>query len=116
MRSLNGGWHGVAGWGCFRRFPEAGAGLRADDGANSLSDAGSSITAANLRLAELRSVPKISGVEGFPRLLGGKARRTAVLRHRGAFPADQAGRIARRRWRVQAALIRICRWGNGPLV
>src|SRR4051794_24105347 len=106
MRSLNGGWHGVAGWGCFRRFPETGAGLRADDGADSVSDAGSPIVAANLRLAELRSVSEISGAEGFPRLLGGKARRAAVLRHRGAFPADQAGRAARRRRRVQAALRR----------
>src|SRR5438067_7294783 len=105
MRSLNGGWHGVAGWGCFRRFPEAGAGLRADDGANSVSDAGSPVVAANLRLAELRSVSEISGTEGFSRLLAGKARRAAVLRHRGAFQADQAGRIARRRRRVQAALI-----------
>ncbi|MGY4334178.1 uncharacterized protein Usg [Bradyrhizobium sp. LB7.2] len=41
MRSCKGGWHGLAGWGCFRRFPETGAGLRADDGGNSLPDAGS---------------------------------------------------------------------------
>src|ERR1700704_957056 len=109
MRSLNGGWHGVAGWGCFRRLPEAGAGLRADDGANSVSDAGSPVVAANLRLAELRSVSEIPGAEGFSRLLAGKARRTAVLRHRGAFQADQAGRTARRRRRVQAALSRSCR-------
>src|ERR1700743_2292079 len=73
MRSSNGGWHGLASWG-FRGFPEAGAGLRADDGANSLSDAGSSLTAANLHLAKLRSVSEISGAEGFPRILGGKAR------------------------------------------
>src|SRR6266849_8901288 len=113
MRSLNGGWHGVAGWGCFRRFPEAGAGLRADDGANSLSDAGSPVVAANLRLAELRSVSEIPGVEGFSRLLGRKARRTAVLRHGSAFQADQACRTARRRRRVQAALRRsICRVGK----
>src|SRR5436190_7889199 len=106
MRSLNGGWHGVAGWGCFRRFPEAGAGLRADDGANSLSDAGSPVVAANLRLAELRSVSEIPGAEGFSRLLGRKAGRAAVLSHRGALQADQACRTARRRRRVQAALRR----------
>jgi hypothetical protein len=40
MRSSNGGKHGLAGWG-FRGFPEAGAGLRADDGADFISDAGS---------------------------------------------------------------------------
>jgi hypothetical protein len=55
MRSSNGGKHGLAGWG-FRGFPEAGAGLRADDGADFISDAGSPLAAANLRLAELRSV------------------------------------------------------------
>src|ERR1700744_6808462 len=53
VRSVNGGWHGLAGW-CFRRLPETGAGLWADDGGNSLPDAGSSIAAANLRLAEFR--------------------------------------------------------------
>src|SRR3981189_2591545 len=103
MRSSNGGWHGLAGWG-FRRFPEASAGLWTDDGANSVSHAGSSLAAANVHLAELRSVPEISGAEGFSRLLGGKARRPAVLRHRGAFQADQACRTARRRRRVPAAL------------
>src|SRR6266850_8315378 len=97
-------WHGLAGWSCFRRFPEAGAGLRADDGANPVSDARSSLTAADLCLAELRSVSEIPGAEGFPRLLAGKARWPAVFRHGRAFQADQAGRTARRRRRVQAAL------------
>src|SRR5882757_6241011 len=101
MRSSNGGWHDVAGW-CFRRLPETGAGLRADDGADSLPDAGSPVFAANLRLAELRSLSEISGAEGFSRLLAGKAGGTVVLGHRGAFQADQAGRTARRRRRVQA--------------
>src|SRR6478735_5730629 len=103
MRSSNGGWHGFAGWG-FRGFPETGAGLRADDGANSLPHAGSPLLAANLRLAELRSVPEISGAEGLPRILGRKARWPAVLRYRGAFQADQARRAARRRRRVPPAL------------
>src|SRR5215469_9505728 len=61
MRSLNGGGHGFAGWGRFRRLPETGVGLRTDDGRDSLSDAGSSLAAADLRLAELRSVSEISG-------------------------------------------------------
>src|SRR5580692_3493120 len=71
MHSINGGWHGLAGW-CFRRLPETGAGLRADDGGNSLPDAGSSLVAANLCLAELRSVPEISGATRLPEFLAGK--------------------------------------------
>src|ERR1700730_13638365 len=106
MRALNGGWHGLAGWGCFRRFPETGAGLRADDGANSLSDAGSSVAVTNLRLAELRSVSEIPGAAGFPRVLAGRARGTAILRHRGALQPDQARRTARRRRGLPAALNR----------
>src|SRR5436190_22375070 len=102
--SCNGGWHGVAGWGCFRRFPEAGPGLRADDGGNSLSDAGSSLAVADLRLAELRSVSEIPCAQGFSGLLAAKARWPALFRHGGAFQADQAGGAARRRRRVQAAL------------
>src|SRR4051812_8286843 len=103
MRSSNGGWHGLAGWG-FRGFPETGAGLRADDGANSVSHAGSSLAAANLCLAELRSMSEIPGAEGLSRVLGEIAGWPAVLRHRGAFEADQACRAARRRRRVPAAL------------
>src|SRR4051812_34659077 len=104
MRSSNGGWHGLAGWGCFRRFPETGVGLWADDGADPLSHAGSPVLAADLCLAELRSVSEISGVEGLSRLLDRKARRTALLSNGGTFQADQAGRTARRRRRVPAAL------------
>src|SRR6185436_16067661 len=97
-------WHGVAGWSCFRGFPEAGAGLRADDGANSVSDAGSSLIAADLCLAELRSVSAISGAAGLSGFLAGKTRWPVVLGDGGALEADQAGRVARRRRRVQAAL------------
>src|ERR1700692_1714377 len=111
MRSSNGGWHCLAGWG-FRGFPEAGAGLRADDGANSVSDAGSSLAFANLRLAELRSVPEISGAEGFPQVLGRAAGRSVVLGDGGPFQADQARRTARGRGGIPAAL-RLCRWGGG---
>src|SRR5262249_35007203 len=104
MRSSNGGWHGFAGWACFRRLSEAGDGIRADDGADPLSDAGSSLAAADLCLAELRPVSEIPGAAGFPCLLAGKARRPAVLGHRGACQADQACRASRRRRRVQVAL------------
>src|ERR1043166_3911708 len=99
MRSSNGGWHGLAGWG-FRGLSETGAGLRADDGANSLPHAGSSLAAANLCLAELRPVSEISRIARFPRVLGKVAGRPAVLRHGGAFKADQAGGAAHRRRRV----------------
>src|SRR5450755_4267560 len=104
MRSSNGGKHGLAGWG-FRGFPEAGAGLWADDGADFVSDAGSPLAAANLRLAELRPVSEISGVEGFSQLLGKVAGGTVVLGDSRALQADQACRTARRRRRVPAALI-----------
>src|SRR5665647_488428 len=99
-------WHGLAGWG-FRGFQETGAGLRADNGGNSVSDAGSSVVVANLRLAKLRSVSEFSGAEGFSLLLAAEARRPALRGHRRALQADQACRTARRRRRVPAALIRI---------
>src|SRR3981189_1705330 len=114
MRSSNGGWHDVAGW-CFRRLPETGAGLRADDGANSVPDARSSLIAAKLCLAGLRPVSEFSGTEGLFVVLAAEAGRTAVRRHRRAFEADQAGRTARYRWRVPAALIRpgsLVGWGK----
>src|SRR5580693_5491251 len=98
------GWHGLAGWG-FRRLPETSAGLWADDGGNSLPDAGSSLVAANLRLAELRSVPEVSGAARLPEFLAGKAGGTALFGPRRAFQADQARRTARRRRRVPVALI-----------
>src|ERR1700721_264661 len=103
MRSSNGGWHGLAGRG-FPGLPETSVWFRADDGANSLSHAGSSLIAANLCLAELRSVPEISGAEGFSLFLGERAGWTIVLRDGGPFQADQARRTARRRRRVPAAL------------
>src|SRR5450759_115550 len=92
-------WHGLAGW-SFRRLPETGAGLRADDGGNPVSDAGSSLAAANLCLAELRFVSEFSGAEGFSFLLAAEARRPALRRHRCALQVDQAGRAARRRRRA----------------
>src|SRR6478609_10978884 len=104
MRSSNGGWHGLAGWG-FRGFPETGSGLRTDDGANSLSHAGSSLAAADICLAELRSVPELPGAEGFPLVLAAETGGTAVRRHRCAFQADQARRTARRGRCLPVALI-----------
>src|ERR1700690_1233978 len=103
MRSSNGGWHGLAGWG-FRRLPETGAGLWADDGADFVSAAGSSLTASNLCLAGIRPVSEIPPAEGFPGLLGRKAGGPALRRHRRPFQADQARRTARRRRRIPAAL------------
>src|ERR1700730_2528907 len=108
------GWHGLAGWwGCFRRFPEAANGLRADDGANSVSDAGSSLAASDLCLAELRSVSEIPGTAGLPLVLAAKAGRAAVLGDGGAFQAGQAGRTPRRRRLLPAALTQLdCRWAR----
>src|SRR5215469_9030283 len=80
VRSVrSGGSHGFAGCGCFRRLPETGAGIRADDGRDPLSDAGSSLALTDLCLAELRSVPSISGAAGFPALLAGEAGGPAVF-------------------------------------
>src|SRR6266436_682871 len=104
MRSLNGGWHGFAGWGCFRRFPEAGAGLRADDGANSLSDAGSPVAVTNLRLAELRSMPQISGIVQVSCFLAAEARRPAVFGSGRAFEFGEACRDQGRRRGFSTAL------------
>src|ERR1700704_7191878 len=109
MRSSNGGWHGLAGWGfegrrSLRGLSQAGSGLRPDHGGNRLSPSGSSLVAANLCLAGLRPVSEFSGAEGFSDFLGNQAGRSAVRRHRRAFQADQAGRTARRRRRVPAAL------------
>src|SRR5262249_16113382 len=91
-------------WGRFRRFPEAVAGIWADDGKDPLSDAGSSLAAADLCLAELRSLSEISGADGFPGVLVGEARRSAVLGDGRAFQSDQAGRASRGRRSVPAEL------------
>src|SRR6185312_2236325 len=104
MRSLKGGSHGFAGWG-FRGLSETCAGIRADDGRKPLSAAGSPLAAADLRLAELRSVSEIPGAAGLPAVLAGEARGAALLGPHRALQADQAGRAARRRRRVPAALM-----------
>src|ERR1700756_2905773 len=70
----NGGCNDFAGWDRFRGLPETGSGLRADDGRDPVSDAGSSFALTDLRLAELRSVSEIPGAAGFPVFLAGEAR------------------------------------------
>jgi len=61
-------------------------------GANSLSHAGSPFAAADLRLAELRSVSEIPGAEGFFWRSGRKSLMARCSRSRlSAFQADQAG-------------------------
>src|SRR5215472_13515253 len=105
MRSIDGGRHDFAGWGCLRRLPETGAGIWTDDGRDPLQDAGSSLDPADLRLAELRSVSEISGAEGFSAILAGEAGRSAVPGDGCAFQTDQACGASRRRRRVPAALI-----------
>src|ERR1700682_4877391 len=94
MRSSNGGWHGLAGWG-FRGFPETGAGLWADDGTDFVPDARSPLAVTNLCLAELRSVSEFSGAKGLSLVLAGKAGRPASLGDRRTLQADQARRTAR---------------------
>src|SRR3974390_2132865 len=96
--------HGLAGWDCFRGFPETGAGLRSDDGADPVSDAGSSLAVADFCLAELRSVSEISRADGLSAFLAAKTRRSLVLGHGRPFQADQTGRTARHRRRVPPAL------------
>jgi len=85
-------------------FQEAGLRLRTDNSGNRLSPPGSALAAANLRLAGLRYVSEFPGAEGFSSVLGKVARGSALLSHGRALQADQACRIARRRWRLSIAL------------
>src|SRR6266849_7718688 len=100
-----GGWHGRERFG-FQGFQEAGLRLRTDNSGNPLSHSGSSMAAANLRLAGLRSVSKFPGAEGFPRVLATRARRPAVCGHRRALQTDQACRTTHRGRSLPAALTR----------
>ena len=59
--------------------------------------------------------PNFPALKDFLDLLGNQAGRSAVCRHRRAFQADQAGRTARRRRRVPAALSGSRRVGKGAL-
>src|SRR5882757_665389 len=83
--------------------------LRTDNSGNRLPPSGSSLVAANLRLAGLRYVSEFPGAQGFPRFLGKITRRTPVRGYRCALETHQAGRTARRRRRVPIALIQLLR-------
>jgi hypothetical protein len=74
---------------------------------NRLSPSGSSLVAANLRLAGLRYVSEFPGAEGFSGFLGDNARWSAVRSYRRSFETDQACRAAQHRRRAPAALIRM---------
>src|SRR5450432_1649852 len=91
------------------QLPRLGIRLRTDNSGDRLSPSGSSLVAANLRLAGLRYVSKFPGAKGFPRFLGKITRRIPFRSHRCAFQAHQAGRTARRRRSLPAALTRGCR-------
>src|SRR5260221_11304154 len=99
---LAGGWHGREGCG-FQGFQEAGLRLRTDNSGNRLSPSGSSLVAANLRLAGLRYVSEFPGAKGFPRVLGKITRRTPVRSYSCALETHQASRTTRRRRRVPVA-------------
>src|SRR4030088_2821305 len=75
---LAGGWHGRERCG-FHGFQEAGLRLWTDNSGNRLSPSGSSLVAANLRLAGLRYVSEFPGAEGFSSVLGNKARRRPLF-------------------------------------
>src|SRR6266849_2064070 len=106
-----GGWHGRERCG-FQGFEEAGLRLRTDNSGNCVSPSGSSLVAANLRLAGLRFVSEFPGAKGFPRVLGKITRGTPVRSYRRTFQTRQARRIARRRRRVPVALIQREHYGG----
>jgi hypothetical protein len=81
--------------------------LRTDNSGNRLSPSGSSLVAANLRLAGLRYVSEFPGAKGFPRVLGKITRRTPVRSYRCALETHQASRTTRRRRRVPVALTQL---------
>src|SRR5882724_11606078 len=89
----------------FERLQTTTGWLRADHRANPVPSPRPPMAAADLRLAELRSVPEISRVAALPGLLGREARRAAALGDGRPLPADQAGRAQGDRRRVQAELI-----------
>src|SRR5258708_30968217 len=104
--SWAGGWHGRERC-SFQGFQEAGLRLRTDNSGNRLSPPGSSLVAANLRLAGLRYVSEFPGAKGFPRVLGKITGRTPVRSYRCALETHQASRTTRRRRRVPVALTQL---------
>src|SRR3989304_3864857 len=99
---LNGGRDGFDG---IERLSEAGRRLRAHDRAYPVSASRSSLAAAVLCVAGLRSLSAISRAATLPRLLAGKAGRAAAFGRGCALQADQAGGVEGDQRRVQAALI-----------
>src|SRR5262245_21313322 len=88
----------------FRGFPSTSHWLRPDDCAHPVSASRSSLVASVLRLAELRSLSRISRVAAFPHVLDGEARGATPFSARGALQTDQAGRAQGHRRRIQIAL------------
>src|SRR6478752_3109273 len=88
----------------FRRFPQPGPWLRPDDRAHSVSASRSSLAAAILRLAELRSLSRISRTAPLSGFLAGEAGGAAAFGASGALQADQAGRTQADRRGIPAAL------------
>src|SRR5690242_18487331 len=82
--SRPGGWNGSKG------LHQASVRLRTDHGRNPLSPPGSALAAAELRLAGLRPVSKISSAAGFSFLLATQAGWTAVFSDSRALKTDQA--------------------------
>src|SRR5262245_14102285 len=88
----------------FRGFPKTSQWLWPDDCAHPVSASRSSLVASVLRLAELRSLSRISRVATFPDVLDGEARGAIAFSARGPLQADQAGRAQGHRRRIQIAL------------
>src|ERR671922_1447358 len=87
-----------------QRFPPPARRLWPHHGANPLPPPRSSVPAADLCLAGLRSVSALSGAQPLSGVLAGEARGTSLLRHGGPLAADQARGASRDRRRVPFAL------------
>ena len=85
-------------------FRKAGQWLWPDDRAHPVSASRSSLAAAVLRLAGLRSVPRISRTAALSGVLAGKAGRAAAFGAGGALQADQAGGTQGDQRRIPTAL------------
>src|SRR5262249_40890825 len=85
-------------------FSPPAAGLRADHRPDLLPPSRSPLAAADLCLAAIRCVARVSGAAEIPRVLAREPRRAASLGDRGAFPLAAAGRDPRRRPRLPPAL------------
>src|ERR1700730_19026883 len=86
------------------RFSEAGEGLRSDHGTHPISAPRSSLAAANLCLAGLRSLSRISRAAGLSGILAEIARRGPAFGNGRTFTPYQTGRDQTGRRAVRAAL------------